>query len=88
VLETLEGRIERTLIDVEPSAGDLLDAKADAPPVHGLEGKRLEDQEVDAAAECVGLLRVTLGHGQDSSLEVEKSIGRTSLEVKRNYCPL
>src|SRR4029079_11442317 len=58
VLESLQGGIERALIDVESSVRDLLDAESDAPSVHGLEGERLEDEEVDTAAECVGLLGV------------------------------
>ena len=62
VLESLERRIERALIDVEASVGDLLDAKSDAPPVHGFEGEGFQDEEVDAAAEGVGLLGVARGH--------------------------
>jgi hypothetical protein len=49
--------------------------------VHGLELEGFEDQEVDAPAESIRFLRMSSGHG--SSLEVEKSIGRGPLEVKR-----
>jgi hypothetical protein len=62
VLEALERGIEGALIDVETPVGDLLDAESDAPPMHGLEGEGFENEEVDAAAECVGLLGVALGH--------------------------
>src|SRR6185436_5862638 len=48
VLEPLERRVERSLIDVEAPLGHLLDPGADAPAVHGLERQRLEDEEVDA----------------------------------------
>src|SRR5687767_9502444 len=34
----------------------LLDALADPPSVRGVKGQRLEDEEVEGAAECVGLL--------------------------------
>jgi hypothetical protein len=62
MLEALQRGIERSLIDVESSAGDLLNAESDSPAVHWLEGEGLEDEEVDAAAECVGFLRMSLGH--------------------------
>jgi hypothetical protein len=51
--------------------------------VHGLEGEGFEDQEVDAAAEGIGLGGVAGGHGRLLSLEVERRIGCGSLEVKR-----
>src|SRR6185503_20605195 len=49
VLEALERGVEGSLIDLESAARDLLDAETDAPPVHRLERKRLEDEEIDAA---------------------------------------
>ena len=51
---------------------DLFDAEADAPPVHRLEGERFEHEQVDAAAEGVGFLRMA-GHGT-RSLEVERRV--------------
>src|SRR6185503_1513758 len=48
MLEALERRIERSLIDVETSARHLLNPDADAPAVHRLERQRLEDKEIDA----------------------------------------
>src|SRR5689334_12953117 len=44
LLEALQRGIERALVHVEHSAGELLDARADSPAVHRLEGQRLEDQ--------------------------------------------
>jgi hypothetical protein len=51
--------------------------------VHRLEGEGLEDQEVDGAAEGIGLGGVAVGHGRVLSLEVERRIGYGFLEVKR-----
>ena len=55
VLQALQGGVERALIDLELVARDLLDALADAPAMHGVEGERFEHQEVDGASEGVGL---------------------------------
>jgi hypothetical protein len=49
--------------------------------VHRFEGERFEDQEVDAAAEEIGFLGMR-GHGV-RSLEVEKRMAPSSLEVKK-----
>src|SRR5690242_12599542 len=62
VLETLQRRIERTLIDLEAAVRDLLNAKTDAPPMHGCERHRLEDEEVDAPPKGVGFLWVARCH--------------------------
>src|ERR1041384_4272997 len=51
----MERRVERSLIDLEHAARDLLDALADAPAVHGLEGRGLEDEEVEGALKDVGV---------------------------------
>jgi hypothetical protein len=51
--------------------------------VHRLERQGLEDQEIDAAAEGIGLGGVAGGHRRILSLEVERRIGRGPLEVKR-----
>jgi hypothetical protein len=50
--------------------------------VHGGKGQCFEDEEIDAAAEGIGFGRMARSH-RASSLEVEKSIRRGSLEVKR-----
>src|SRR5207248_726245 len=84
MLESLEGWVERALIDLEAALGDLLDAESDSPPVHGLQGERFQDEEVDAPSEGVRFLRVFRCGHRASSLEVEKSIGTISLEVKRS----
>jgi hypothetical protein len=75
VLEALEGGVEGALVDVEASFGKLLDAFAESPAVHGLEGEGLEDQEVDGAAEGIGLGGVAGRHGRLLSLEVERKVG-------------
>src|SRR6185437_8004412 len=54
LLEPLQRRIERTLIDVEHAARHLLNARADPPAVHRLEGERLQDEEVERAPKDVG----------------------------------
>jgi hypothetical protein len=50
----LQGGVERSLIDVEDAARELLDALADPPTVHRCESECLEDEEVECAAEDVG----------------------------------
>src|SRR6185312_8587906 len=67
VLEALERRVERTLIHFQRTLRDLLNALSDPPAVHRGEGKRLEDEQLDGAAEDVGLWRV--GHGRGRGLE-------------------
>src|SRR4029079_9049801 len=44
LLQALQRGIERALIHLEHPFGDLLDAKADPPPVHFGEGECLEDE--------------------------------------------
>src|SRR5688572_32382955 len=61
LLEALERGIERALVHLEHTVGDLLDALADPPPVHGSERQRLEDQQVERAPEGIGL--GSHGHG-------------------------
>src|SRR5687768_4720321 len=54
-LEALERGEERSRIDLEHAAGDLLDATRDPEAVHGLEAQRLEDEHVERAGDDVGL---------------------------------
>ena len=61
LLEALERGIQGALVHLEHAVGDLLDALADPPPVHGREGERLEDQQVERAPEGVSLR--SDGHG-------------------------
>src|SRR5437868_7804060 len=56
LLQSLQGQVERTLIDAEDAARALLDALRDTPAVHRLERERPEDQEVEGAANNVWLL--------------------------------
>src|SRR3954470_23239721 len=49
LLEALEDRIERALVDVERVARELLDALADSPAVHRLEGQGLEHEHLEGA---------------------------------------
>src|SRR6476620_8506767 len=44
LLEPLERRVERALVDVEDALRELLDALADPPTVHRLEVERLEHE--------------------------------------------
>src|SRR5215217_6486212 len=49
MLEALERGVKRTLVHLEPTQRDLLDALADAPAMHRLGSERLEGEEVDGA---------------------------------------
>src|SRR5690606_10970510 len=49
VLEPVQGRIERTLIDLQRLARQLADPFRDAPAVERLELQRLEDERVERA---------------------------------------
>jgi hypothetical protein len=53
VLEAVQRRIERSLLDREHVAGELQDALRDAPSVKRLARERLEDQQVERALEQV-----------------------------------
>ncbi len=55
LLESLERGVQRSLVNLERAIGDLLDALTDSPPVHGFERERFEHEEVERAAEGVGL---------------------------------
>src|SRR5687768_505143 len=62
LLEALERRVEGALVHLQHAVGDLLDALADPPAVHGLERERLQDEQVERAAEDVR--RRAGGHGR------------------------
>src|SRR5688500_8687524 len=62
LLQPLERRVEGALVHLEHAVGDLLDALADPPAVQRGEGERLEDEEVERAAEDIG--RRAGGHGR------------------------
>src|SRR5688572_3335849 len=51
LLEPLQGGVERPLVHLQHAFGDLLHPLADPPAVHGLEGERLQDQQVERAPE-------------------------------------
>jgi hypothetical protein len=54
VLETVERRVQRTLVDLEDVRRALLDAHGDAPTVHGLvDLEDLEDEQVQRALEQI-----------------------------------
>ena len=53
VLQAMQRRIECAGAHLEHLAGDLLDAKRDAPAVHRLERECLQDQEIQRALEQV-----------------------------------
>src|SRR5690349_2371025 len=55
VLEALQRRVERALVHLERTVGDLLDALADPPSMHGGERERLQNEHLDRAAEDIGL---------------------------------
>src|SRR5690242_8021491 len=45
LFESLKRRVERALVHLERAFRDLLNALADPPSVHGVEGKRFEDEQ-------------------------------------------
>ena len=49
LLEAVKGRVKRALLHLQRFFRDLLDALRDRPAVLGLEGERLEDQQVESA---------------------------------------
>ena len=49
LLEALEHRVERALVDVKRVARELLDALTDAPAVHRLQGQGLEHEHLERA---------------------------------------
>src|SRR5262249_6129124 len=61
VLETMEGRIERALVDLQDVLGNLLDALGDGPAVLGILLQRAEDQQIERAGQQIGRSR----HGVD-----------------------
>src|SRR4051812_52258 len=51
--QAVERRIERSLIDLEHAARELLDALADSPAVHRFERDGFEDEEVEGPLQDV-----------------------------------
>ena len=66
------------MIDVENAARELLDSRADAPPVHGFERQRLEDQQIERASEDV---RLVGGHGNLGEQTRELLLGYRRMSV-------
>src|SRR6185503_7541697 len=54
LLESVEGRVERALADLQRVTGPLLNALADPPAVHGSKRQRLQNQKVEGALKDVG----------------------------------
>jgi hypothetical protein len=61
MLEAVERRVERTLLDLERAARDLPDAQQHGVAVQLAERDRLEDEEVEGAREKSRLARL-VGH--------------------------
>src|ERR687891_1703351 len=61
VLETMEGRIERALVDLQDVSGNLLDPLGDGPAVQGILLQRAQDQQIERAGQQIGRSR----HGVD-----------------------
>jgi len=60
LLETVEGWVERALLDEEDVAGGLLDAFGNGPAVDRLEGDGFEDEEVEGSLEEIVWLAHTM----------------------------
>src|SRR5690606_19303502 len=74
VLEAVERRVERALLDLESATRDLLDTEQHAIPVQLAEGEGLQDQEVEGAG------KEFRGIGHDSLLvELGESVIPTLL---------
>jgi hypothetical protein len=56
MLESVEGRIERALLDGQRAPGDLLDAEEHSVAMELPERDRLEDEEVERSGEEAGLV--------------------------------
>ena len=54
MLEPMQGRVERALVDLEHVFGDLLDALGDRPAVQGVLLQRAQDQQVERAGQQIG----------------------------------
>src|SRR5678816_56399 len=78
LLEALEGRIQRPLVDLEHAVGRLLDTLGDPPAMHRREGERPQNEQVDRAAERL------VGRFAHKDLRFrQKKVAAASLEVKR-----
>src|SRR5690348_9665987 len=53
---SLQGGVERALIDVEDVVGDLAESERETPPVHRLSGEELEGQHLEGPLEHLGAL--------------------------------
>src|SRR3954470_12566899 len=62
VLEAMEGRIERALVDLQDVSRNLLDTLGDGPAVQGILLQRAQDQQSERAGEQIWRSR----HGVDS----------------------
>src|SRR5690606_2002099 len=77
VLEAVERRVERALLDLESATRDLLDTEQHAIPVQLAEGEGLQDQEVEGAG------KEFRGIGHDSLLvELGESVIPTLLSCQ------
>ena len=53
VLEAVQGRVERALVDLQHVLGDLLDAFGDRPAVQGILLQRAQDEQVERAGQQI-----------------------------------
>src|SRR5215471_13289725 len=63
LLETMEGRIERALLDLQHVAGDLLEPLGDGVAMDRSETHHFQDQQIERALQQIGLARV-VGHAK------------------------
>src|SRR3954462_2409722 len=61
VLETMEGRIERALVDLQDVSRNLLDALGDGPAVQGILLQRAQDQQIERAGQQIWRSRHGVG---------------------------
>ena len=54
MLEPVQGRVERALVDLQHVFGNLLDALRDRPAVQGVLLQRAQDEQVERAGQQIG----------------------------------
>src|SRR5215467_6383970 len=78
----LEGRVERTLIDVEDVLGDLAQLEGESPAVHGLLAQEREGEHLERAPHDLGAgPRAKIGGHALLDNQKEKRVGRSAETV-------
>src|SRR5277367_74660 len=76
LLEFVQGRVERAVADLENVAGDLFQAKADGPAVHGLQGEDFQEKQIQSALNEVGRFAHALSSVTESTVHQLPSVSK------------